>query len=333
MAANIANTSIALGQMSEDLATIDVYKQKNTKAPINKIAPTNSLAQKAGEAFRNNPEIAKISAAKAQGGIAAAIPSTLEMIDRLSKLSKDARGPIMDLPPATLSDLLTSMGQDPNSAYATVFIDGQKFANKKYKDVDSLTNLITSITGNTGLMKVLDLQSEGALFGSIVKQAIAMGLPKAIDHILDKISDEKLKKKLMVENLEIAARMSDLDTVNKVLDIIGVQKALTRVPKLINIILTFYNIPNNEKPPTITQLKTKLFNLLSRINPTWYETKRNGETIKNLEPFTYSSRDAKTLFATDDNFRVQSMIASSYKSDNIMRLLRRSYPRGGFSSL
>ncbi len=332
MSANITKTSLALGLANDSLAIIDVYKQKNSP-PINNIPSTNAKAKKAAETYRNQPSLAKVSAAKAQGGIIGALPSALELVDRLSKLSNDARGPIQKLPPATLTEMLTTLGQNPNSELATLFVDGQKYTNKKYKDVDSLANLISSITGNAQVIKVLDLEGENALFGTIIKSAIALGVPKAIDQILDKISDEKLRKKLMVDNLEISARMSDLVTVNKVLDEIGVEKALTKVPKLINVLLTFYRIPETKKPESIASLKTKLLTLLNRINPTWSDTTRNGVTIKNLEPFTYSSKDARTLFTTDDNYRTLAMIAPTYKSENVMRLLRRSYPKAGFSSL
>src|SRR5690606_31120606 len=130
-----------------------------------------------------------------------------------------------------LNELLTLLGKNPNSELTSVLIEGERFNNKKYKDASSFTKLVNAIVGNESLMKVLDLESEGALVGLLIKQAIALGIPKAIDALLDKISDEKLKKQLMVDSLETAARSSDLVTVNKVLDIIGVPKALARVPK------------------------------------------------------------------------------------------------------
>jgi hypothetical protein len=195
------------------------------------------------------------------------------------------------------------------------------------------------------------------VFGKIMAKASEYGIPEAIDMLLAKMADDKERKRLLIENLKNFVYQSDLVSINKVIDYVGAQGALARVPDFVSLLMTFYHYPMGVSKPTVA-LRDQLAATLARVDPNWYLYNRkvvndplwsvqkrrcnspgavSDNMVSNLEPFTYASPDALALFllptpatapfAVVTNIWYESaLIAGSHLSRSLLELAREDFP-------
>lgn len=197
-----------------------------------------------------------------------------------------------------------------NLADGYVVVNGVR-KNIAAADLDSakgVTEFLKTMSGDEAFIEYFDLQAEFAVIDSILDKSIELGIPQAIDILADKIEDDKARRELLIRSLRSSAQSSNLDNVEKVLDLIGVDKALTNVPDLIEVMLTNYYVdPNDKESERLGQL---LLSLLTRIDPIWprlpitnYQSLGNTEELVDLRHFNIASPMAKEIFKRNGYYK------------------------------
>lgn len=201
---------------------------------------------------------------------------------------------------------------------------------KDVKDARDVVSLLNSISGNSTLAKALDMQAQFAVLGTMMERISAFRIPGAIDAILDKIQSDKDKKAFLLENVEKAIRNSDMETVQKTIDVCGAKAIMARVPNAPRLILTFYRFQKTTGAVNFGVLRTQLIGILNTLNVNWHRYSRNGVLISNLEVYTYSAPDALDLLRGHPDHRIAATIAPKYRMVSNMSSLQRKYPRAVF---
>lgn len=330
----IADSMFSAGAMDKLLA-IDVYEQVDSKTKTGFISQVKSFGKEAMDSIRTLPGTVRDFAGTVSFENGKVKLSKSELTNRLVDLAGNASGPFSKLSAAAQNSVLSTFGASPDTAGMIRTAIGDSFSMLSSADVTDargLVDMLETITGNSGIAKLFDLEAEMALFGGILGEAIRLGVPDAIDELYDKFKDDQNARKVFSDNLLMAATSGDLAAVQRIIAKIGLQAALSQVPDLIQIILMGYTFKPlttaAEWPARLGELKSTI----ASIDPNWYRYKRNGQWVNNLAPFTYISDDAKKLFLTDPDFKEAAMIAGEFPSEDIMSILTRNYPLAAFSS-
>lgn len=332
MATNIASTTFETGP-KDDLAVKDVY-QKPDKAPVN-IGSNKARREKVQEDIqqsRNKPSNAK--SALASRVLPGQEPKTIdvaEATERATSIAGGNKSVIRELSSDLLTDVATKMAGAKDKDGLRVDIDGSErfISSADYKSATGVADIINTVTENDTLVKVLDLETEAAFIGSLVDAAVRMRIPEAIDSLLDSMSDQDEARRVASLTLAQAARQSDLTALNKIIDRIGAAKALAKEPTLISMITMYYQIPPKKNRNQHGALLSELLALLNRLDAKWDKVDRDGTEIPALEPFTYASEDALTLFRRHSDYKDRALFAREYPSRDLMQLGRRLYPSMG----
>lgn len=347
MAGKIADTTFNVGP-TNDVATVDVYKEQDSKPKGSKTeTAAANVGSKAVEALKSGitlKDIAKIT--NIENGKASIDKSAAT--DKLKDVTGGLDSPVASLGDALADDLLVALGFGRGEAGAGTpglpgdgNVAGKKLTSgdirfvydsvqniRKTADLSSaqgVASLLNSISGNSQLAKILDMESTFAVLGKIMQKVSELGIPEAIDMILDKLADDKERRRLLLENLRAAVMASDLYTINKAIDYVGSAGVLTRVPDIVDLLFMFYRYPPGSSVAT-TALRDQLINTLARIDVHWYQYERNGVWISNLQPFTYASESALALMALSPTHLVPSRIAKSYYKTSLIDLARERHP-------
>lgn len=260
-------------------------------------------------------------------------------------------------PEETACTIKTKKGSFSLTGIKTIYSTVQAIRRADLHSAQGVAAMLNSISGNSQLAKVLDMESQFAVLGKIMAKASEYGIPEAIDMLLAKMDNDKERRRLLIENLKNFVYQSDLASINKVIDYVGAQGALARVPDFVTLLMTFYHYPQGVSQPTVA-LRDQLAATLARVDPNWYTYNRqtvndptwsaqkrrcnspgalNDNTIGNLEPFTYASSDALALFLlptpAQSPFSVvtnvwyeAALISKDYLSRNILELAREDFP-------
>ena len=212
-------------------------------------------------------------------------------------------------------------------------LTGVKLIYDNYKvlsdmDIKSATDvavMLNTISGNSALASVLDMESQFSIMGTMLQRASELGIFDAIDMILAKMEDDEERKRLLIENLRSFIYNADLSSVNKVIDYIGANGVLGRVPEFTMLMMMFYKYPYGVDRPNI-DLKNALEATLVRVDPNWALYSRDGNMISNLEPFSYASPEAIAVFALDSNYFVPTQIAKAHPSLDIVARASQDFP-------
>ena len=224
-----------------------------------------------------------------------------------------------------LIDLVT------DGEYATIIDDaGQTIQLARGADGDKATSLMKSVKAFSGLDTVGDYVDGNPYLATglaLLDKAVEYGIPQAIDTIMDKVRKERLAKARLVEGLRGAVLRGDLKTINKILDITGVENAVARIPQITTLILAGFRFAPRTPESDYPGLKVELLATLVRINPKWDVIVRAGEEIPNLAPFRTATSSSKTLLLLDgdETWRVQCLIGQKFRYQNLLDLAKAQY--------
>lgn len=203
--------------------------------------------------------------------------------------------------------------------------------------VASLSQAIQSITrtvGNTGL---IDTKGKYAAALGLLDMAISLGVPQLIDDIIQYVKVNKESKRLLIESVRGVIVRSDLNTLNKILDLVGSEGVLQRVPDAVSLLLTFYRFQWGTKPEHYPARRAELLTVLARIRTDWSSANRGITAVSDLGATNYMSGAAKTLLTliqpgtTDANYfdqpyLLEATMAGAYPSQDLQRLSNKLYP-------
>jgi hypothetical protein len=236
----------------------------------------------------------------------------------INNLDDAARG-------AVLAAVAQSLGQDPEAIAATIGGATSLLDPANYEDAKSFTEMLKGITGNSDIAALLDMETEFAVLDTLINKAVELGIPQAVDHILDEFENDALRKRALVRNIRRAAMNSQLGVVQQGLDELGRHRVMQRVPDLHAMVLKYYRFPQGTTSQDYDTHRTELFNLLDGADPNWAVRDRNGVTVSDLRPFQSVSNDAQKLLQ-HTQYQVPMQLGREYPQEPIKDVARQTRP-------
>lgn len=242
-----------------------------------------------------------------------------------SKVKTDALQSLAKL--AGFPGLSTLVGQ-AGAAYAI-------FDGARTDSALGLMKAIARLTGNDALGGLISGLSKDSLLGSLLTEALALGVPDAIDQIWGAMKDKDAAKQRLIASLPSVVLRCDLASLRKIIGYIGAEAVLAKMPDTIMYLLAGYRFPTRTKVTDYPELKTYLVDTILMIDTKWMTTKRKGVDISSLKPFTRISRDARLLLlssvvpahkGTDPLYKTPVLIAPSYTQTDIRQLGKKMFP-------
>lgn len=354
----LADTVFKTGPQ-DSVAAADIY----TTAPDSKpatAAPTDAqsnVTNQAAQLFKSKEAIGDLAKSlKIQDGKVSV--DTKDLMKRIQNESGELGSPLNNLQKTLTTKILKAIGlkdaadvakqagvaglpgsgneaskkiltiQNAKVLYGTVttIVDSAK----NLKNATDVVNLLNSISGNSTLAKLIDKEAQFAVFGNLLQQVSALGIPDAIDLLLDKLDDDKERRRLLLDNLRSLIMNSDMPSVRKAITYVGGAGILSRVPDAIPLIMTFYQFAPGTDPNNYAAKREELIGILNDIDAHWFEYSRNGTWISNLEPFTYASDDALLLCKMTTTHFVAASIGPDFRIVELVPTLQAAYPKAVF---
>lgn len=343
----------------DEVAVVDVYKETEA-TPLNKVVDAvktsaadvlaaagqtvtlSNLLEKGTEALtagRFDKDTALRELNEATGGLLSTINNLKSMKTDLVEQMLKGVGFNDDVLGVAKGALGLPGGKDPAAAVLDKnpklkFVYDSVTHARQTADLDTargVADLLNSVAGNSELAKVLDMQSQFAVLGTIVNAASAYNIPDILDTVLTRLEDEEERTAFLLAQAQQFAQNSDIYGLTKVLAKAGPHQLLSRFPDIVTTILENYQNPQGVKKPTVTET-TALLNLLNGINPHWFQYYRNGTWISNLETYQVISRAAKDTLLLSVVHRKALMFANRYPSVKFRPTVKKYYPLVAFTA-
>lgn len=194
-------------------------------------------------------------------------------------------------------------------------------------NAEDLAKFVSELTGRSDLMQLINIEAESAIISAMATELMSFGIPGIVDDLIESSQSPQVSANAWAYISTDAINGSDLVTVNKVIDKIGLAAFIERNPDAVNMLLQMFFFGTNDTPDTYVAKRAELLATLVRINPNWSKYSRNGVMVDNLEPFSLASKDAKTLFYLAEPERSVCLLALSYKKSNVSTVIGDLYPK------
>lgn len=250
------------------------------------------------------------------------------LADRVMSSLGGKRGLVNNLAGTFKSSLVGGLGLPDDIYDAVVVTIGNKTSNFKgeVNNARQVFSLINQVTNSTQLTGFFDVGSESALMSSVMGEAIALGVPDAIEVLVENAKDDQIAYNALFANMQVAVENSDLDTILLMLDKVGVNTFKAQVPNAATLLLSNYELPVGTTVEAYDSELAALKLALTALDDKWNLTQRGDEWIMDLTPFAEISGDARTLFMRDDELMVASMIGPQYSQIKLTDELKQMYP-------
>lgn len=191
-----------------------------------------------------------------------------------------------------------------------VQIDGVKeILNCNPKDLKGIASILDSLTGNTGLLGIVDIGSLTSTISTVMKFADKWNIPKFVDIAIDTVDDKKLKRDMLVKGALSAAaggnlpltkyytdKLSDASLSDSLFDFKG---SLTdNSTEIVTRILKNYRIANEDKNKSDTRLGDELYDFCNDLVPGILPSTSSIPETVDYDVFTTLSSDAKRVLST-----------------------------------
>ncbi len=268
----IANTLFKGGPL-DGLATVDFYNTAAAATPQNAVqqveGQTAIAAANTAKTFMSTPGNPFVNALQqAAGGQKGTSPSVVSSLtNRIINAAGGNSSNIANDTTGLKSTILELMGSQPvDSQHAWIgsirnFVQaaqsGRLMVNQittsiNNKSIDSATgivSLLTSMTGNSDIAKILDMQSSFALGNAMLKTISELQIPALIDSVVNLYQTIEDQKYVLLGNLRNACLMSDMTAIQTTINKAGVSACVAQVPDIIKLILQYYRIPSTMLVP------------------------------------------------------------------------------------
>lgn len=219
--------------------------------------------------------------------------------------------------PINLRTVLQSAGE--SNAELKVIIDGvtSTIDGADLKSVNGISQVIGGLTGNTDLVKILNLGPSLSIVNEFLGEAMRLELPGAVDALIDSLDDDESKRKLKLHGTWQAANFADLDFLEKQIDSpdVGAGAIVSLTPDIISLVLQNYKLYG--KSPT-TEDAQKLLRILNKLDNKWMKYQRGEDYIDNLSYLTEASDDAIRVLLKDPSTYVAALISGQLETNNMI---------------
>lgn len=250
-----------------------------------------------------------------------------EMEDRLSSAMGQSMHTLEpDFQDYMVESMAAMTGQDAAAVKMSMNAAQTSVGTDQQKDASALSKLLSNVTGSDELIQIFDMHAEVAVIGALLDKSIEMGVPQAVEKLLERIDDEKVQRRVALERLRLAALGSQLGTVRTIVDMSGADAAMAKVPDIVPLITQHYDWGYGTSRDEYPDKRDELIKTLSELNSRWYLKKRDGVWVSDLEPFSVASDKALTLFKMSD-YQRQAMIAPTYPERSYTSIARQYHPK------
>lgn len=213
---------------------------------------------------------------------------------------------------------------------ATVIVDGVATA-VATEDIGNVTNLMGLVQGLTGSLTgitYMDIGAKVAYAAAALDLINQLGIPSLADKIINSIDDKRAREEMMISRATMFAQSADIETLNKIIDLVGLDGLLERVPRLIEFIVAGYSFPNLEEGQVVDYPAqyARLHDFMMRVNPKWSETVRNNVPVVSFKIYAMGSPDFKTLFKRVDIHTVALLASEQYPEESLSGVIQKHHP-------
>lgn len=330
---NLASAKIAQGFLSNgpraETLTEDVYGVSDNSILNNLGDKITGFAKDAFNDIRKSPGlVTDLTTMVVSGGANWGVLKD-NLADRVVSSLGGKRGLVNNLAGTFKSGIVGGLGL-PDDIYDTVVVTiADKTSNFKgeVNGARQVFSLINQVTKSSQLSSFFDVGSESALMSGVMREAIALGVPDAIDVLVENAKDDQIAYNALYANMRVAVESSDLDTIMLMIDKVGVNTFRAQVPDAAALLLANYELPVGTTTEDYDSELIALQLVLDVLDPNWDKVERNGEWIQTLTPFADISDDARKLLMRDENFMVASLVGSQYSDPaNLIDELKKMYP-------
>lgn len=232
------------------------------------------------------------------------------------------------------SELTTNLTQGVNidsSIYDQVLgsINGtlSTFTTNSFGDARGIFDLVNQITGQSNLAQFFDVGAEANLLSGIFNEAIQLGVPMAIEALLDAADSSYAADQALRANIPTVIAYSDLSTATTLIDRLGVNQVIADAPAMAQELLSTYKMPQGTTSAQYATRYSELKSVLDTIQPGWGHVDRNGTSIVDLGMFANASPDAIIILGTQVEWSAALKIAGLYTpARNLVEVGRKMYP-------
>ena len=191
-----------------------------------------------------------------------------------------------------------------------------------------LSRAVGLLLKDTALGEYVDDNAYVGTAMAYLQEAIDLGMVDLIDAIMNKVEANKISKQQLVDNLLLVVLRGDLETLNKIMDWIGPDGVLSKVPLAVTYLLAGYRFPVRSTPDQYPTYRTDLLATLARLKPDWPYVMRNGEQIFNYEVFYRLSAHVKILLLLNDDptYVIPVLAAPSFPTVGLVSVAKYCYP-------
>lgn len=219
----------------------------------------------------------------------------------------------------------TLLGDDAKRAVEVLYNDaGMLIEASNVKDARDLLDFIGGVT-NADLIRFVDIEAESAILAAVAQELMAYNAPDILDDLIETSSSERVKLNVYSYIGATAISGSDLPTVNKILDKIGLNKFLEFNPDAIDQILSSYT-KGFDGVESYPQRRELLVSTLQRIDPHWNKVLRSGSYVTNLGRYSLASDHARIVLSIQEPDRTYCMAAKAYTSRSVNSVVKELYP-------
>lgn len=313
----VAKSTIAYRQPDQSLKVVDTSRE-DVLSSVNKYAVTSETAATAKSYMGNN----QVNSKSILSGITDSIVATgggLKLDNSTMRNRLNTALGVGDLTKgmkeSLASDLLTAMGvADAKNQVAVVMQGKDQYESMKssidFSSANSIVGAIAAITGDTGLMKVIDPGGYLGVIGFISKQLIEWGVTDAIDALLAKIKDEKALNAMLEQLALDAARASDLKLCRSLCGKMGNGRAYAIRGRLLTAIVSSYEF-QTEDTRTYSARADELLDLMAYIDPAWDSAGARAGSVQ-LEYYCKATPDCIMLFQSKAERKFPAALGTLY---------------------
>lgn len=167
-----------------------------------------------------------------------------------------------------------------------------------FKSAKGIKDLLGAL-GSTAEMQLFDLDAQFAVADELMEKLNKYGGLDALDIVLEKIEDDKDKKRYILSNLPTLFNRCDIRSIRKAIDWVGASAVMRKVPNGIVILMQQYRMPsgqwtNVDRREEIREDFDLFLDTLNRLDDKWRVTTWNGNEVLNLAPYQAASFELVT---------------------------------------
>jgi hypothetical protein len=156
-----------------------------------------------------------------------------------------------------------------------------------------VVDVLNGLTGNSGLVKLLDLDAEAAGLRYFLGLATDWGLVDLVDAVLQKSADSKELNALLEEQAIRAAKNGNVQATFSFLQKMGHGRAYAIRDEVIKELISNFNIGTTDERSHIV-IANELVSVFEWIDPKW-NIDLNDPKLYNIRYYMMASTDAKTV--------------------------------------